>query len=100
MAKPKAIQWLETQTGQSIPYAPEEQESESRERHLSVRVDRTMAVALDAMAAERGVTVSQLVRELLAHAVAERHGRADLDAQVLVDRLAADVAEVRRRLAG
>ena len=100
MAKPKAIQWLEKETGQSIPYVPEEEAAEGRERHLSVRVDRTMAVALDAMAAERGVTVSRLVRELLAHAVTERESTAGLDAQALVDRLAADVAEVRRRLAG
>jgi hypothetical protein len=100
MAKPKAIQWLEEQTGQSIPYATPEQGSEGRERHLSVRVDRTMAVALDAMAAERSVTVSQLVRELLAQAVAGRESTVELDAQALVDRLAADVAEVRRRLAG
>jgi len=100
MAKPRAIQWLEKETGQSIPYVPDAQESEGRERHLSVRVDRTMAVALDAMAAERGVTVSQLVRELLAQAVTERQSTAGLDAQALIDRLAADVAEVRRRLAG
>lgn len=99
MAKPKAIQWLEEKTGQSIPYSTEEQVSEARERHLSVRVDRAMAVALDAMAVERGMTVSQLVRELLAQAVAERQSTAGLDAQALVDRLAADVAEVRRRLA-
>lgn len=100
MAKPKAIQWLEKETGQSIPYVPDEQESEGRERHLSVRVDRRMGVALDAMAAERSVTVSQLVRELLAQAVTERQSSAALDAQALIDRLAADVAEVRRRLAG
>ena len=100
MAKPKPIQWLEKETGQSIPFAPDEQPAEGHERHLSVRVDRTMAVALDAMAAERGVTVSQLVRELLAHAVTERQSTAALDAQALVDRLVADVAEVRRRLAG
>ena len=100
MAKPKAIQWLEEQTGQSIPYATEKQASEARERHLSVRVDRATAASLDAMAAERGATVSQLVRELLAQAVAERQSTVGLDAQALVDRLAADVAEVRRRLAG
>jgi hypothetical protein len=100
MAKPKATQWLEEQRGQSIPYATQEQGSEGRERHLSVRVDRTMAVALDAMAAERSVTVSQLVRELLAQAVAGRESTVGLDAQALVDRLTADVAEVRRRLAG
>lgn len=100
MAKPKAIQWLEKQTGESIPCSPEEPASEGRERHLSVRVDRTMATALDAMAAERGVTVSQLVRELLTQAVVERQGTGGLDTQALVNRLAADVAEVRRRLAG
>ncbi len=100
MAKPNAIEWLATQTGEDIPYTPEEPASESREHHLSVRADRTMAVALDAMAAERGVTVSQLVRELLAQVVAERESAAGLNAQALVDRLAADVAEVRRRLAG
>jgi len=100
MAKPKAIQWLEEQTGQSIPYATEEQASEARDRHLSVRVNCSTAAALDAMAAERGATVSQLVREVLAQAVAERQSTVGLDAQALVDRLAADVAEVRRRLAG
>ena len=39
-----------------------------------------MVVALDAMAAERSMTVSQLVRELLAQAVAARQGTAGLDA--------------------
>jgi ribbon-helix-helix CopG family protein len=100
MARPKAIQWLEEETGQSIPYAPEEQGPGGRDRHLSVRVDAAMARALDAMAAERGITVSQLVRDLLTQAVTERHSTAGLDVQALVDRLAADVAEVRRRLAG
>jgi len=99
MAKPKAIQWLENQTGESIAYT-EEPASESRERHLSVRVDQTMSVALDEMAAEHDVTVSQLVRELIARAVAERQNTTELDAHALVDRLTADVAEVRRRLAG
>ncbi len=100
MAKPKAIQWLENQTGESIAYAPEEPASEGRERHLSVRVDQMMSMALDEMAAEHGVSVSQLVRDLIAEAVAERQVTTGLDAQALVDRLAADVAEVRRRLAG
>ena len=36
MAKPEAIQWLEKETGQSIPYVPEERAAEGRERHLSV----------------------------------------------------------------
>lgn len=100
MTKPKAIRWLEDQTGESIAYTPEQPASGGRERHLSVRVDQGMSVALDEMAAEHGVTVSQLVRELVAQAVAERQSTTGLDAQALMDRLAADVAEVRRRLAG
>jgi hypothetical protein len=52
------------------------------------------------MAEERGLTVSQLVRELLTEAVSERDAVASLDAKALASRLAADVAEVRRRLAG
>lgn len=100
MAKPQAIRWLESLTGQAIPYTPEEPDSAARERHLSVRVGRDMAVALEAIAAERGSTVSQLVRELLREAVEQRQNTASLDARALVDRLAADVAEVRRRLAG
>jgi len=98
MAKPKAIQWLENETGQTIPYTPEE--STPRERHLSVRVSDDMAAALEHLAAERHVTVSQVVRELLEVAVAQRQAVASLDARDLADRLAADVAEVRRRLAG
>jgi hypothetical protein len=58
MAKPKAIQWLEEQTGESIDFTPEP-DTAGRDRHLSVRVPSELA-----------------------------------------DRLAADVAEVRRRLAG
>ena len=100
MAKPKAIQWLEKQTGENISYTPETPASQGRERHLSVRVDRAMGVALDAIAAERRLTVSQLVRELLAEVVAERESTSGLDTQALVDRVASDVAEVRRRLAG
>ena len=97
MAKPKAIGWLEGETGQTIDYEPKS--SPSRDRHISVRVDARMSTALDELAAERRLTVSQLVRELLGDAVAEHEAVRDLDAQSLVDRLTADVAEVRRRLA-
>ena len=100
MVKPKAIQWLEEQTGQNIPYDPEGTRPATRERHLSVRLDRTMASTLDVIAAERGLSVSQLVRDIIADAVDARQDAAGLDARALVDRLAADVAEVRRRLAG
>jgi hypothetical protein len=96
MVKPKAIQWLEEQTGQTI----EREAPTSRERHLSVRVTADMLAVLEEMAAERSVTVSQVVRELVAAAVADREAMSALDAGGLVERLAADVAEVRRRLAG
>ena len=96
MQKPKAIQWLEQQTGQSIEYTPEA----GQDRHLSVRFTGELAAGLDAIAGERGLTVSQLVRELLNDAVGQRASVATLDSRALADRLAADVAEVRRRLAG
>lgn len=98
MAKPKAIQWLEEQTGETIAYSPEV--AAVHDRHLSVRLTGDLAANLDAMAVERGLTLSHLVRELLAEAVAQRTTVAKLDGQALADRLAADVAEVRRRLAG
>lgn len=98
MPKPKAIQWLKEQTSQTIDYTPEAQPGQ--DRHLSVRLPGDLAVGLGAMAAERGLTVSHLVRELLAEAVGQRAAVARLDGRALAERLAADVAEVRRRLAG
>ena len=98
MAKSKAIQWLEEQTGETIAYTPEV--IVSQDRHLSVRLAGDLAAGLDAMAAERGLTLSHLVRELLADAVAHRATVTKLAGRELADRLAADVAEVRRRLAG
>ena len=98
MAKPKAIQWLEEETGQTIDYRPEG--NSGQDRHLSVRLTGDLATGLDAMAAERGLNVSHLVRELLAEAVGQRASVAKLDGRALAERLAADVAEVRRRLAG
>lgn len=97
MPKPKAIQWLEDQTGQSIDYTPET--TSSQDRHLSVRLAADLAAGLESIATERGLTVSQLVRELLADAVGQRASVAKLDSRALADRLAADVAEVRLRLA-
>jgi hypothetical protein len=72
----------------------------AEERHLSVRLFDDLAAALGELAAERNVSVSQLVRHILAEAIAQRQAVASLDAQALAERLAADVAEVRRRLAG
>ena len=98
MSKPKAIQWLEDQTGQTIDYSPES--PVGQDRHLSVRLTADLASGLESIAVERGLTVSQLVRELLAEAVGHRASVAKLDSRALADRLAAEVAEVRRRLAG
>ena len=99
MAKPKAIEWLEEQTGQTIRYVPEGAGA-GQDRHLSVRLTGELAAGLEAMAAERGLTLSHLVRDVLAEAVGQRAAVAKLDGRALAERLATDVAEVRRRLAG
>jgi hypothetical protein len=98
MAKPKAIQWLENETGQTIDFVAEP--ASAGERHLSVRLPDELAAGLTELALERSLSVSQLVRQLLGEAVAQRQAVASLDARALAERLAADVAEVRRRLAG
>lgn len=98
MTKPKAIEWLEQETGQTIEYLPEI--PRTQERHLSVRLSADLAERLGALAADRGMSISLLVRELLTDAVLQREEIAALDARALGDRLAADVAEVRRRLTG
>ena len=67
---------------------------------MSVRLTADLAAGLASIAAERGFTMSQLVRELVAEAVGQRGSATELDGRALADRLAADVAEVRRRLAG
>ncbi|MEM9713834.1 MAG: ribbon-helix-helix protein, CopG family [Actinomycetota bacterium] len=95
---PAGIDWLEQSTGQNLsrPDTP----SEAGDRHLSVRLPPELSAGLDALAAEFNTTASQVVRDLLAEAIGRRQEIADLDASELADRLAADVAEVRRRLAG
>lgn len=97
MAKPKGMQWLEQQTGQVLDYEPPPPVSE---RHLSVRLGDDLATDLAAMAAERGVTVSHLVRDLLTEAISRRRAVGSLDERALAERLAADAAELHRRLAG
>ncbi len=97
MAKPKGIQWLEDQTGEDLGY---ERDAVVQDRHLSVRLGDDLAKGLEAMAAERGVTVSHLVRELLTQIVTQRNEVASLDATALADRLVSDAAELRRRIAG
>jgi hypothetical protein len=97
MTKPKAIQWLEDKTGQTIDYKPE---PTPQDRHLSVRVSADLASAVEGLANERGQSLSQLVRDMLEDAVSQREAVASLHADDLLDRLVADVEEVRRRLAG
>ena len=97
MKKPRAIEWLESSTGQSIEYAAERI---PQDRHLSVRLTAGLADRIDQLAAERELTASQLVRELLRHAVDQHGAVSSLDGRALAERLAADVAEVRKRLAG
>ena len=70
MSKPQAIQWLESQIGQHIDYSPDV--VSGQDRHLSVRLTSELSNGLEAIAAERGLSVSQLVRELLAEAVGQR----------------------------
>ncbi len=96
-SKPAALRWLEEQTGQHIEYSPS---PTVRDRHLSVRLTGELSVALDTMAAERGVVVSQLVRDLLEAEVGKSRALALLDERTLVGRLEQDVAELRRRLVG
>ena len=98
MAKPKAIEWLEEQTGQTIEYVPET--PAPSDRHLSVRLPADLAAGLGVLAEERNVSISRLVRDLLGEALASRQAVGSMDARALADRLAMDVAEVRRRLAG
>jgi predicted DNA binding CopG/RHH family protein len=96
--KPKALQWLEEQTGQDIEYPTTP--PATNDRHLSVRLSSDLAAGLERIASERGLQLSQFVRELLTIVVAERDSVGSLDDRALADRLASDVAEVRRRLAG
>ncbi len=96
--KPNAIRWLENETGQTIHYPTDQ--TPGQDRHLSVRLPAALAASLDSLAAERNLKLSQLVRELLTDATTQHQTIAALDSHALADRLAADVAEVRRRLAG
>ena len=63
MVKPRGIQWLVEQTGARID-VPAAQPAD-QDRHLSVRVGNELASGLEALAAEQGLTVSQLVRDIL-----------------------------------
>jgi antitoxin component of RelBE/YafQ-DinJ toxin-antitoxin module len=72
----------------------------TQEKHLSLRVDSELSAALEALAAEGGISVSQYVRAVLKEAVSRRRDASALDLDALTERMSADVAEVRRRLVG
>lgn len=94
--KPKAIQWLEEQKGAIIDYPVEP--LSGHERHLSVRLTSDLATGLEALAAERSMMLSQVVRTILADAVDQRPAVASMENRSLADRLEVDMAEFRRRL--
>lgn len=96
--KPRALTWLEDQTGETISYEPPS--GAEGTRHLSVRLPVEEASRLEQLAEARGVTLSQLVRTILARAVDDHGELTRLAGAELADRLAADVEEVRRRLVG
>jgi len=93
MGKSKAVRYFEEMTGEKF-----EPEEPPQDRHLSVRLTPELASGLGKLAAERGQTMSQLVRTLITTAVDERERVAALDGPALADRLEADIAELRRRL--
>jgi predicted transcriptional regulator len=96
--KPRALTWLEEQTGQEIAYKPGNRIE--HDRHLSVRLRGDLVERLQVIADARGVTLPQAVRDLLTEVVDGREQLAKLDGADLAARLSADVEEVRRRLAG
>ena len=65
-----------------------------------VRLTSDLSAGLDALASERGLTVSNWCVNCSTTPSAERASVAAMDGRALADRLAADVAEVQRRLAG
>ena len=95
MTKSRAIQWLEEQTGQIIERPADLPEPiDDGMRHLTLRLPIAMHARLAEVASERGLTVSQLARQLLTDG---------LQSVKLPEREALDVAiaalnEMRRRL--
>jgi len=98
MSKPRGLSWLEEQTGQELPY-DESSEPSPRGRHLSVRLDGDLAAAVEALAATRGLLLSEYVRRLLVAAVEHERSSRAADADALLQRMEGDLAELRRRLA-
>lgn len=67
MTKPRAIEWLEHETGEEIERGHAQL---SEGKHLSLRVPADLGAQLEAYAAERGESVSQVVRRLITDGLA------------------------------
>ncbi len=61
MSKTRTIEWLESQTGQTL--LPSEPAEETR--HLSLRIGSSLFDRLEALATQNSETVSQVARRLL-----------------------------------
>ena len=64
MSKPRGVEWLEEQTGEVLDRSGSVPVQEGR--HLSVRLPAELVAELEQLAAERGETVSQVVRRFIA----------------------------------
>ena len=76
MNRPRAIAWLEEQTGQKLdqPLLP------PKSRHVSIRVSDDLYNRLEQLAVQRGESVSQSARRLLVSGlVDEREPTAAID---------------------
>ena len=82
MTKPRGVEWLEEQTGQTL----EKGHLASEGRHLSLRVSRDLSVRLERYAADRGESVSQAARRLIGDGLeaADNPDRRAIDAAISV----------------
>lgn len=67
MTKPRAIEWLEQETGEKLDRG---RAPLSEGKHLSMRVPADLGAELEAYAIERGESVSQVARRLIAEGLA------------------------------
>ncbi len=81
MTKSRGIEWLESETGQSLERVPL---SGDDGRHLSLRIPVVLFDQLERLAAQRDETVSQVARRLLGEGVARitNPDRAALDTAI------------------
>lgn len=97
MTKPKALEWLDEQTGEDtewpFPIRPAD------DGQYAILVPDDVAVKLMQVAAAREQTIAVTIRSLIEHAVPEPEPPATLDNDKLISQLSATVAEVKRRLA-